>query len=298
MKRSNEGGCPGTTVQSTGPWPFVTRHGVWRNGRAYLVRRSRNHRKGLIEQELREAMHSGRALLRSLWTPSHLNWWIGVVFALGAALFITGCVLVLVPSIAREWSLGGNTVNAVFFAGSIPFSTAAYLQLFQAANADGFVAHEVPTARSIRIFGWRPGEIGWLSCALQFAGTLLFNFNTFDAMIPGLNWFQQDLVVWIPNLIGSVLFLLSGYLAFIETCHAHWAWKPGSLSWWITFINLLGCVAFMASALFAFVPTDPHGFDGALTATAFTLIGGVCFLVGSLLLLPETGLAGSNQTQR
>jgi hypothetical protein len=83
-------------------------------------------------------------------------------------------------------------------------------------------------------------------------GTLLFNANTFDAMLPGLGWLQQDLAVWIPDFVGSILFLASGYLAFGETCHTYWAWKPQSLSWWITFTNLFGCVAFMISAFFAF----------------------------------------------
>ena len=34
---------------------------------------------------------------------------------------------------------------------------------------------------------WCFSLCGWLSCALQFPGTVLFNFNTFHAMIPGLN---------------------------------------------------------------------------------------------------------------
>jgi hypothetical protein len=69
----------------------------------------------------------------------------------------------------------------------------------------------------------------------------------------GLGWLQQDLAVWAPDFVGSILFLGSGYLAFGETCYTYWAWKPQSLSWWITFTNLVGCVAFMISAFFAFV---------------------------------------------
>jgi hypothetical protein len=40
----------------------------------------------------------------------------------------------------------------------------------------------------------------------------LFNVNTFDAMLPGLDWLQQDLAIWVPDFNGSVLFLVSGYL--------------------------------------------------------------------------------------
>lgn len=122
---------------------------------------------------------------------------------------------------------------------------------------------------------------------MQFAGTLLFNVSTFDAMVPGLNWFRQDLAIWAPDLFGSILFLASGYLAFIETCHTHWAWRPTSLSWWVALTSLLGCVAFMISALFAFVPSHAPS-DAALTiALACTLVSALAFLIGSLLMLPE-----------
>jgi hypothetical protein len=119
----------------------------------------------------------------------------------------------------------------------------------------------------------------------------LFNVNTFDAMLPGLDWLQQDLAIWVPDFNGSVLFLVSGYLAFIETCHAHWAWKPASISWWVTFVNLLGCVGFMISAVFAFVLPRSPSFDVVTVSVMFTLLGAVGFLIGSLLMLPETAVS-------
>jgi hypothetical protein len=188
--------------------------------------------------------------------------------------------------LARAWSFDASEINATFFIGSIPFTTAAYLQLFQAANAGNPARPSGPTSRHPVWLGWRPHDIGWLSCALQFAGTLLFNINTFDAMQPDMDWLQQDLGVWIPDLVGSMLFLASGYLAFAETCHRYWAWEPKSISWWVTLVNLLGCVAFMASAVIAFVPPDSQG--SPLASVVFTLAGAICFLFGSLLMLPET----------
>ena len=90
-----------------------------------------------------------------------------------------------------------------------------------------------------------------------------------------------------PDFVGSALFLISGQLAFSETCHAWWRWTPDSLSWRITAINLAGCVAFMVSAFLSWVPLD--GGSGYVTASlVFTGIGAVCFLAGSLLLYPES----------
>jgi hypothetical protein len=243
---------------------------------------SRHHRKGLALSASIE-----RRILASLWQPRELNWWIGAIFAVGATLFAIASVLYLTPDLARRWDVEASGISALYFAGSIPFTTAAYLQLSQAANAPDW-EHTSPRLRRRLWFGWRPKDIGWTSCALQFAGTLLFNINTFDGMKPGMSWFEEDLTVWMPNLIGSVLFLASGYLAFAETCHKHFAWIPQSLSWWITSFNLLGCVAFMVSAVFAFVSPQADGFGNASAAIAFTLVGALGFVVGSLLMLPES----------
>ena len=279
-------------IEEQGLWPFISRR-IYRhsNGshRAWL---SRHHRKGLRVFEPLEVLPLPVLFRLGLWRPKDLNWWIGTIFALGSALFAAACVRAIGTSLGHLQFRDPNLIqsldpNLIFFAGSIPFTTAAYLQLFQAANAGDPAESDRPAPKHRAVFGWKPSEIGWLSCALQFLGTLLFNANTFDAMLPGLGWLQQDLAVWVPDFVGSILFLASGYLAFGETCHTYWAWKPRSLSWWITFTNLLGCVGFMISAFFAFVPKEAFHFNAALISVFFTLLGAFGFLAGSLLMLPE-----------
>lgn len=271
-------------VEEKGPWPFVTHRINQAAQDSSPIWSSRHHRKGLLVRSADEAEELAVTLSSCLWLPRRLNWWIGSVFAIGSMFFALASILSLAPTFASEWAMGPTQINAIFFAGSIPFTFAAYLQLFQAANASS-------TSDNRRsLFGWRPNNVGWLSCMLQFLGTILFNFNTFDAMIPSVTWFQQDLIIWAPNIVGSMLFLASGYLAFIETCHAHWAWKPKSISWWIVLINLLGCLGFMVSALFSIsLPGPPH-VEAASLSSVFTLQAAICFLVGSLLMLPETAV--------
>ena len=273
-------------LESSGPWPFVTRR-VFRSADfSTHVWSSRHHRKGLqlSSEGQSETVPSSAGIW--FWNPRSLNWWIGCVFAIGSLFFAIASILSLSQPLMQAWHLNPLQVNAIFFAGSIPFTTAAYLQLYQAAN----VATGNRLARQNQhhavIMGWRPTDIGWLSSVLQFIGTVLFNFNTFDAMLPSLNWFQQDLVVWAPNILGSILFLTSGYLAYIETCHAHWAWKPNSISWWVVFTNLLGCIGFFTAAMFAVVTPMPHP-DAVTLSVVFTLLGAIGFLVGSMLMLPE-----------
>lgn len=184
-------------------------------------------------------------------------------------------------------------MSRVFFAGSIPFTIAAWLQLMQSANAGSLSSAGEAGRGHHKLFGWYPSDAGWLSCALQFAGTLLFNINTFDAMSSGLTWKQQDLYIWVPNVLGSIFFLLSGYLAFVETCHRHWAWMPHLLSWRITFVNLLGCISFMISALLGLVTPHPAVFNTEGLSVLFTLLGAVGFFIGAILLLLE---AASGET--
>lgn len=280
-------------IEEQGAWPFVTLR-VWRRLGERLQQQwhARHHRKRLPPPERLLIGRLPSLLLRGLWLPGKLNWWIGVVFAIGAMLFAAASTLTLWPELAAASSLSTAMVNATYFAGSIPFTTAAYLQLFQAANAGEF-----GEGRPLRtkLFAWRPHDAGWLSCLLQFIGTVLFNFNTFDGMLTGLTWLQQDLLVWVPNFVGSILFLASGYLAFIEFCHAYWAWKPENLSWWIVSINLAGCVGFMVSAIVSFVSPSGGSAPAAMLATAFTLQGAICFFLGAVLMLPETAEANGGE---
>ncbi|MCB1700522.1 MAG: hypothetical protein H6985_17010 [Pseudomonadales bacterium] len=225
-----------------------------------------------------------------------LNWWVGILFALGSTLFALGGILVLAPELARKWSLDTASIGLVFFVGSIFFSAAAYLQLLQAANTPPGTRIDETGVKPLAWFSWRPYDPDWLGCALQFAGTLLFNINTFDSLFAQLDWLQQDLMIWTPDMVGSSLFLGSGYIAFAEYWRQSGPWQPGRRSWWIVVINLLGCLAFMVAAGLSFVPFDSGGGVNMAISTGFLVAGALAFLAGGLLLLPGTG--GMTGTQK
>jgi hypothetical protein len=177
-------------------------------------------------------------------------------------------------------------MNWVFFVGSLFFTSAAYLQLLEATNGD--VAEALgPRSAGWRWLGWKPHNLGWLASAIQLVGTLAFNLNTADAMITGLGAVEQDLLVWSPNMFGCVCFLVSSGLAWVELSQGAWSFAPRSISWWIVVANLIGSVAFQLSAFDSFVrpgAPDPHEL---WLAGFYTFVGGVGFLAGSYLLLPE-----------
>ena len=115
----------------------------------------------------------------------------------------------------------------------------------------------------------------------------MFNFNTADAMIAGLSWEGEDLLVWTPNMVGCACFLVASYLAYAEVSQGAGSFAPRSVSWWIAVINLLGSIAFQASALYTVATPAPANPNALFWGAFYTAAGGVCFFLGSYLMVPE-----------
>lgn len=260
---------------------FVTYRSFLHRGRV-LQWRARQHRKGLLR-------HPDQTTV-PFWHSAAYNWWTGLSFSLGSLLFMLGATLSLIPT-----GLSAPQVGMVFFAGSIPFTIAGFMQNFQAANAGDFSPERAVKQPRLRLFGWLPHNLGWLSTISQFFGTVAFNFNTFDAIHPASGWVEQDLTIWVPGLVGSVLFLISGYLAFMETSDGYWSWKPRDLDWWIVAINLLGCIFFMVAGIVSYVPSGTEPGWILKLANSQLWLGGLCFLIGAVLLMRESRQAETSR---
>ena len=262
-----------TTHRSVGP--FAT-HVTWRRPDGQLFGwSSRTHRKhaSLLS---RTRSNDGHAW----WAPHRASWWIGVLFAIGASCFMIGPL----PGFV-EW-VGSAVDGIVFFVGSVFFTSAAALQCLETFNAD----REPGGGRvgRFRIVAFEPRRIDWWSSVVQFVGTLFFNVMTFRAMKTGLENPSYNRLVWAPDAVGSICFLASGYLAYVEVCGMYACWRRRSLEWKIATVNFLGCIAFGISAIAAYiVPSTGSALDLA-AANSFTALGGACFLVGAVLLLPES----------
>jgi hypothetical protein len=207
------------------------------------------------------------------WAPRRASWWIGVLFAVGSACFFVG------PFPGFEELVGSGIDGLVFFVGSIFFTSAAALQWLETINVDPGPGQQ---RRRFRVLAFEPGRIDWWASGVQLVGTLLFNVNTFRALQTGLDADSYDRLVWTPDAIGCVCFLVASGLAYAEV-----GGRRRTLAWRIAALNLVGSVAFGISAIAAYwVPSQGSVLDLA-AANAFTAIGGLCFLLGALLLLPE-----------
>ena len=280
-------------VRADGAGPFISRIVHRLPDGSFHTWTSRYHRKGGgLGRRVKATVTQAERWMSpwmDVWAPAALGWWISVLFMVGSTCFALASFAGLEPDVFSRLLQSVTVINAVFFAGSIFFTAAGYLQLLEAANADRRAAlarGETPNEK-FRWIGWQPGQIGWLSAFIQFLGTLLFNVNTLDALLPDLDWLRQDLLVWTPDLIGSICFLVSSGLALLEFCHGYWCWRLHNISWWIVMVNLLGSIAFMVSAVFAVVLPDSANLDALWIVNLSTCIGAVCFLVGAYLLLPE-----------
>jgi hypothetical protein len=175
---------------------------------------------------------------------------IGVLFMVGSACFA-------VASVPGASSLSEKAVGVTYFVGSLFFTTAAFEQL-RVARGEG---KEV----------WAAG--------IQFAGTLFFNVSTFFAMSDRLSAHSSNLLVWSPDVFGSICFLASSVLAEIVVLHAALLVRRSAT------LNLVGSVAFGISAVAAFVVPDTDELRNAAAANSMTLVGALFFLWGAWILV-------------
>ena len=141
--------------------------------------------------------------------------------------------------------------------------------------------------RRFRLVSVRAGEIGWWSAAIQLAGTLAFNVSTWEAT-RGLDPESQELLVWVPDVVGSVCFLVASWLAIEEVCHTHrWCRRRLYVPWMVVSVNMSGSIFFGFSAIAAFVVPGSGDFLNATIAKGGTWAGALCFFVGAYLLMVE-----------
>ncbi len=191
-------------------------------------------------------------------------------FMIGSALFAIGAA----PGLSNL--LGADGANLSYFIGAWFFTAAALIQLVLSG------AMTVPV-------DFAPGTMfraEWLAASTQFFGTLLFNVSTTAALMARPTQGQQPLV-WNPDAGGSVAFLVSAcfvLLAFVRAGNDFLS--PRKPDFWAGQINMLGCIAFAVSAIGAFVNKSGDTISADL-ANWGTFIGALCFLLSSLIALPQ-----------
>jgi hypothetical protein len=190
---------------------------------------------------------------------AHWDRLIAAGFAIGAICFFVG------PFPGFVQLVGQGADGVVFFVGSVFFTLAAGLELREA---------------TLRLGRWASNP-SWWSAAIQFAGTLLFNINTFAAMQDGFSAQQENRLVFAPDLFGSACFLVSGVLAYRV------ASGPESS---MAAVNLAGCVFFGISAVASYVVPSTGSVLDLAAVNWCTALGALCFFIGALMLFPRKSI--------
>lgn len=190
-------------------------------------------------------------------------------FAIGSLLFALGATPGFVGLV------GVTADNLTYFLGSIFFTIAGFTQL--------------------RLTGrWQKGSWSskdawddWWSAAVQFIGTIAFNVSTFAALLSTIDPELIDRMGWRPDFVGSICFMVASILAVRATTHRESLWDPEARNWWSTWLNMIGSIAFMISAIFAWV--DPSTGEALNTdwVNLGTFVGAIGFFVAAILLKPE-----------
>jgi hypothetical protein len=207
--------------------------------------------------------------------PVRLNAAVAWSFVVGSACFVIGSVPAYVNAI------GGWVDGITYFVGSIFFTLASFGQLLQAqtpamTDVDDVGQHE---RAAVRWRAWLPHDRNWCAAITQFPGTLLFNVSTFAALAHNATVQEADRYVWRPDFYGSTLFLVASAFGLIAVHRSR------GLPWRIAWLNMVGSVLFMASALASYVLPSGEVVDTRVSV-AGTLLGALCFLVGAALMLP------------
>ncbi len=268
---------------------FITQLIEPSNGTRAYIHTSRRTRKGLKKLSVDLGRHGLPHPINefsSLFTfkPRLLTWWIAILFMLGSACFVGGSF----GSLYLKNVFSPFSINLTFFTGSLFFTSAAYGQYLEVINADITNAAYSDKKKMEWIWwAWRPKNLGFTSSTCQLAGTILFNINTFNCFYTGLSYVAEEILIWLPNLAGSILFLIASIFAWMEIFHDKQIKRFRSASWWIIWVNLLGSVLFQRSAFRSFIHLDSGEAVNEMIALDATLYGAVCFFIGAYLLIVE-----------
>ena len=281
--RSDVPGLPEgwVVVSHTGMGPFTTEAVLRRPDGVEVEWTSRRHRK---HQGLR--LIRGPAGTKVERVPvARRTWWIASLFSIGSICFALGSVPAYLDRVSAR--VDGITL----FVGSVFFTAASYLCLAEVSNSPDHIRTGPVRRRRFRPASWRPHSVDWWSTIVQLVGTLYFNAMTFLALHDDWSVTQERRLVWRPDVIGSICFLVASYLAWAEVCYSMGRLRFRDVSWWIVVLNLLGSVFFGVSAIGAFVLPSTNDVVSLRWDNGGTILGALCFLVAAVLLIPEARAA-------
>jgi hypothetical protein len=202
--------------------------------------------------------------------------------AVAATAFVFGGSLFAIGAALAQLGAAQTLYCSVYLAGGICFSSGGYATVLQAVNGPREVGEDgwlLP--REWHWWASEPDRLEWMSSFALFFGTVVFAINIADSFIRGLGAATEDRLVWSPDLIGCLLFLISGFLAMREIGPGLSFWsRRRNLGWWIVSVNQVGSALFLVAAIASFVRPATGDEVAVGIANWGTLTGALCFAIG------------------
>jgi hypothetical protein len=207
--------------------------------------------------------------------------------AVAAGAFLVGGSLFAIGALLAQADIGGPRLAAVvYLVGGVFFCTGGYASVLLAINSPHRRRDGEWARAPWRWWAEHPGAFDHLAAVTLFVGTLVFGVNLIDSLLGSLTPTQEDRLVWNPDIIGCILFLISGLMAMVDISGSWWRLRGEGLGWWIVFVNQVGSVLFMVSGVASFVRAD-----GDMIAVAIanwgTFGGAACFAVAGFMQFYE-----------
>ena len=205
----------------------------------------------------------------------NVNRWLELTNRIAATAFVIGGSLFCLGALLAQAHVGGpRLAGAVFLAGGVFFTTGGYTSVLLAANEHG---------GTWRWWSFEPRRLDWASAFVLFVGTLYFGISLLAALIGDLTTAQEHRLVWSPEVIGCVLFLVSGHLALLQLRRQSQRGEDSGIDWWIAVVNQLGSALFMVAAIAAFVRPSTGDELAVGIANWGTFAGAACFAAAGVI---------------
>ncbi len=88
--------------------------------------------------------------------------------------------------------------------------------------------------------------------------------------------------MWRPDAFGSVCFLISGAIAYVNSPRHGWSPIRAGSGWWQPAVNLLGCIFFGISAVAGYLVPSTGSVLNLAWSNWNTSLGAMCFLACAL----------------
>lgn len=218
-------------------------------------------------------------------TPSIFRWrftasyWMSVTFLQGSVCVTFSSVIGLLDMPALEhlkfWPM---TIGCGLFL------IGCYIEYLQVINMPKQSAEQ----NSYLVADWSKvrERVGLESCAgavTYFLGALVFTVGVIADFFPGKSEVVTYVFVWVPNTMGSTLFLCGGLCEILHNKIFRGGATWRELVWWASLCNTIGAILFLVGSAAPMCAPPGKGVDYVTNLT--WCLGGFAFLVSSILMI-------------